>query len=273
MEKLCIKWGDFEENIKGHFISLREEKKIFDVTLVTEDGQQIQAHKIILSAGSTFFHDIFTRNNNFDMLIYLKGVKSSFLENILDFLYNGEVFVSQDNLQTFLDIGQDLKVKGIIGEMGENHETIPEEKNTDQGNVKSKIEKSMARSETDIEENFVESPEEKVLKMNLGDMDVDMEGLKLQIEQMIEKTDGGWKCKVCQKASTSKSHIQTHAETHIGGLSFSCSFCGKTFFHRAYLHNHTVNIHSGLYSCDICDKSGMTKTALYGHKRRHHKIE
>ena len=281
MEKLSIKWREFEANIRGHFISLREDKKIFDVTLATEDGQQIQAHKIILSAGSNFSSDIFIRNNNVNMLIYLKGMESPLLENILDFLYNGEVFLSQDNLQAFLDIGRHLKVKGIIGdtaETAENHESLAAVKNTPPDKVKKETEKSLTRKEIGFEDNFLEGPEERdfrnssnSFKNNRGSSDLDTEGLKLQIEQMIEKTDGEWNCKVCQKASTSKSHIQSHAETHIGGLSFSCPICGKTFSTRAYLHNHTVNIHSELSSCDTCDKTGMTKTALYVHKRRHHK--
>ena len=45
-EKLCLKWNDFQENILSRFKDLRHEKEFTDVTLVCEDGEQIEAHKI-----------------------------------------------------------------------------------------------------------------------------------------------------------------------------------------------------------------------------------
>ena len=49
-EKLCLKWNDFQENIKNGFGSLREENDFADVTLVCGDGEQVEAHKVILAA-------------------------------------------------------------------------------------------------------------------------------------------------------------------------------------------------------------------------------
>ena len=63
MDKFCLNWNGFDENIREYFKKLRCEQRLFDVTLVTEDGQQLQAHKIILSAGSNFFNDIFMNSN------------------------------------------------------------------------------------------------------------------------------------------------------------------------------------------------------------------
>ena len=54
MDKLCMKWNEFDTNIRKYLRILREDQRLFDVTLVTDDGQHIQAHKIILSAGSHF---------------------------------------------------------------------------------------------------------------------------------------------------------------------------------------------------------------------------
>ena len=49
-EKLCLKWNDFQENVSSAFVSLREDNEFSDVTLVGEDGQQVEAHKVILAA-------------------------------------------------------------------------------------------------------------------------------------------------------------------------------------------------------------------------------
>merc|ERR1719508_521625 len=93
-----------------------EDKRLFDVTLVTDDGQHIQAHKIILSAGSHFFSDIFMKSNHSNMLVYLKGISSDKLEPVIDFIYNGEVFITQEQLEVFIETGNELLVKGLEGE-------------------------------------------------------------------------------------------------------------------------------------------------------------
>ena len=54
----CLKWNDFENNVRDSFRELRKDQDNFDVTLATDDGHTIQAHKIILSAGSKFFSNI-----------------------------------------------------------------------------------------------------------------------------------------------------------------------------------------------------------------------
>ena len=53
-EKLCLQWNDFQENIKSAFGNLREDNDFSDVTLACEDGQQVEAHKVILAVSSLF---------------------------------------------------------------------------------------------------------------------------------------------------------------------------------------------------------------------------
>ena len=56
-EKFSLKWNDFESNLSKAFEEIRNEKDFFDVTLVCEDTQ-IEAHKLILGACSTFFKNV-----------------------------------------------------------------------------------------------------------------------------------------------------------------------------------------------------------------------
>ena len=74
-EKFSLKWNEFQENISVAFSNLREDKTFTDVTLVSEDGQQMEVHKIILTASSPFFMNILTNNKHPTPLIYLKGFK------------------------------------------------------------------------------------------------------------------------------------------------------------------------------------------------------
>ena len=111
-EKFCLRWNDFESNISSAFSELREDKDFFDVTLVC-DEDQIQAHKVILSACSPFFRSVLKRNRHEHPLLYMKGTKYVDIVSVLNFMYHGEVNVAQEELNSFLAVAEDLKVKGL----------------------------------------------------------------------------------------------------------------------------------------------------------------
>jgi len=111
-EKFCLRWNDFEANISTAFRELREDKDFFDVTLACDDDQ-LQAHKVILSACSPFFRTVLKRNKHEHPLLYLKGVKYIDLVAVLNFMYHGEVNVAQEELNSFLAVAEELKVKGL----------------------------------------------------------------------------------------------------------------------------------------------------------------
>merc|ERR1719507_2449296 len=93
-------------------MELREDKDFFDVTLACDD-QQMQAHKVILSACSPFFRSVLKKNPHAHPLLYLKGVKYVDLVAVLNFMYHGEVNVAQEELNSFLAVAEELKVKGL----------------------------------------------------------------------------------------------------------------------------------------------------------------
>ena len=100
-EKLCLKWNDFQENVNTAFTSLREDKEFSDVTLVCEDGHQLEAHKLILVASSPVFLNLLKKSRHPHPLIYMKGIKFEDLQAMVDFLYRGEANVFKRILNLF----------------------------------------------------------------------------------------------------------------------------------------------------------------------------
>ena len=129
-EKFCLRWNDFENNISGAFRELRDDKDFFDVTLACDDDQ-IQSHKMILSACSPFFRNILRRNPHQHPLLYLKGVKYTDLQSVLNFMYHGEVNVAQEELNSFLAVAEDLRVKGLTQNPSES-QSLTNKKQTNQ---------------------------------------------------------------------------------------------------------------------------------------------
>ena len=107
-EKLCLQWNDYQDNIKCVFAFLKTDKDFKDVTLVCEDGQQMEAHKVILASSSPLFQRMLTRNKHPHPLIYMRGMRFEELLAIMDFLYRGEASVFQDDLDLFLAIAEEL---------------------------------------------------------------------------------------------------------------------------------------------------------------------
>ena len=54
-EKFCLKWNDFQQNINNAFEALRTDDDFTNVTLASEDGNQVEEHKVVLAASSPFF--------------------------------------------------------------------------------------------------------------------------------------------------------------------------------------------------------------------------
>jgi len=141
-EKFCLRWNDFEKNISGAFREIREDKDFFDVTLACDDDQ-MQAHKVILSACSPFFRTILRQNKHEHPLLYLKGVKYVDLVSVLNFMYHGEVNVAQEELNSFLAVAEDLKVKGLT----QNNSTTTEESKSVNSVVKPRMRNPLEESQ------------------------------------------------------------------------------------------------------------------------------
>lgn len=111
-EKFCLRWNDFETSLSSAFKEIREERDFFDVTLAC-GNDQIQAHKVILSACSPFFRNILRRNIHEHPLLYMKDISMTNLGCVLNFMYHGEVSVAQEDLNSFLATAEELEVKGL----------------------------------------------------------------------------------------------------------------------------------------------------------------
>ena len=118
-EKFCLKWNDFKENVSNTFVTLRKDNYFTDVILACEEDKQVEAHKVILAASSTFFQNLLKRNKHEHPLIYMKGMKYEDLLTIVDFMYYGETNIYQENIDSFLSIAEDLCLKGLVGETKE----------------------------------------------------------------------------------------------------------------------------------------------------------
>ncbi|XP_065334529.1 protein jim lovell-like isoform X8 [Cloeon dipterum] len=125
-----LKWNNYVDHIRTTFASLRVDRDLIDVTLSCE-GKRITAHKMLLSACSPYFKSIFKENPCQHPVIVFRNIAFDDLAALIEFIYNGEVGVAEENLASFLNTAELLEVQGLTksGQPAKkrNLETSPEE--------------------------------------------------------------------------------------------------------------------------------------------------
>ena len=132
-----LEWDHFCENMISSIKNFKE-KEFSDVILACEGRQvqeqmkrmgnseilenrnhptsQVMSHKLVLAASSPLFYEMLVKHPHPQPLLFLKGVEYLDLEALLSFIYTGKVEMEQGRLESFLQLGQELQVKGLTKE-------------------------------------------------------------------------------------------------------------------------------------------------------------
>ena len=254
-EKICLQWNFFKENFNSAVGSLRNDKEFADVTLACEDGQQMEAHKVILATSSPFFEKILQKSKHPHPLIYLKGFQFKDFVSVLDFLYSGEANVYQEDLDSFLSIAEEIQLKGLTGQtsndlMEDKGKTELVEPINMNVNVS---QKAKSHQQKIISKEKVSLNTSTVVAIP-GKSRTDLQALDDKVKAMMEKgqktiSNGKqpngtpYLCTVCGKKDK-KTNLMNHIEAnHLEGICIPCDFCDKTFSSRISLTIHKGRFH------------------------------
>ena len=251
-EKFCLKWNDFKENIGSAFGSMRNDRDFSNVTLACEDGQQVEAHKVILSASSPFFHHLLKTNKHSHPIIIMRGLKYEELVAIIDFLYHGEANIYQENLDVFLNLAEELQLKGLTGG-GEDRKHNEPAKQQPKAPTNQTINKDYIidipnkKSKDDIQDTFMSEGtiaiQDQLSSGNFHELDEQIKTMMATGLTHLGKKGFVRVCKVCGKEGNWQN-IKDHIEAnHINGVSIPCNLCEKTFRSRQSLRFHKSSNH------------------------------
>ena len=262
-ETLCLQWHDFRENVNSAFGNLRNDKELTDVTLACEGGQQMEAHKVILAASSPFFEEILQKSKHPRPLIYLRGYQTRDFVSILDFLYFGEANVFQEDLDSFLAIAEEIKLKGLTGQT--SSEILEEQEKNKYSEPVNPVTKSqeLLTDSTDRRKDLIPNTQVDVERLTVSKVfaipnqsTAALQLLDEKVKSMMEKgqkiiqygngmsrQDSSYICKVCGKEGL-KHHIRDHIEgNHLEGISLPCNVCDKSLSSRNGLRRHKIRFH------------------------------
>ncbi|XP_068892666.1 longitudinals lacking protein, isoforms H/M/V isoform X20 [Tenebrio molitor] len=111
-QQFCLRWNNHQSTLVAVFDTLLENGTLVDCTLAAE-GKCLNAHKVVLSACSPFFEALLSRHYDKHPILILKDVKFQELKAMMDYMYRGEVNISQDQLGALLKAAESLQIKGL----------------------------------------------------------------------------------------------------------------------------------------------------------------
>jgi hypothetical protein len=259
-EHFRLKFSEFQDCITQALGTFRDDKVFTDVTLASEDGQQLGANQCILAMSSPFFKTLLTQKEETHPIIYMTGVKFRSLTAIVDFLYCGQAQVFHEDMDDFRALAEDLQLKGfskdsddkqnVIEELNKITELVPKLEHPNMIHEMETTYKKFATKEQYKEKSDIyKGPTEETIVTTTDDIDKldalisskmekNMDRQSSSIKQQATRVRNEWKCKVCGKTEM-KANIVTHIEAkHIQGFVHPCYQCSVTYSSRNALAKH-----------------------------------
>ena len=184
----------------------------------------------------------------------MKGVKSDDLVAIIDFLYYGEANVLQENLDAFLALAEELRLKGLTGGGAEAENESGHEITQDRSvPVKKEKRPKFTAPLSNFEDQSSKSSYDTTVALRDDKIHVELQDLDEQIKSMITKSEKSLpgkgnisSCNACGKQAP-YSQLPQHIEAnHIDGVSHACDICGKVSRTREGLRKHKAKEHRGI---------------------------
>ena len=237
---LNINWDDFESCAANTFKDLLGETDFADVTLVSDDLQKVEVHKVILGASSSKFKTMLQQTGKREPLIYLSGVSYKEMRSLIDFMYLGQTEICQEDLAHFLDIAAKFDVKGLA----------EYDKQDD-----SQIEKEKHRFEVESVLPIPEIPEPQTVNL------APFETIEKNFEFKKEKTEPNpetsfskskasscemFYCEGCDYKTNRPHNLKVHRRAQHEGVKLPCDKCEARFSYQHSLSTHIKTKHSGI---------------------------
>lgn len=263
MDKYELKWDNFGESLIKGLGSEKSRGDFVDVCIAVSGGEVIHAHKVVLAVASTFFRDIFKATAHPYPLIYIQGVTLDDLNALMQYMYSGEVKLSEDRLESFLKAGNILGVKGLVSksdegglgkrstcdqeELGKSRREIEGRENAGgetAGGEKAERENAEVTSSGDAKSSERSSP----IEILRG------EELNKRLEKFYTNPEPEkFICEKCGKVIKSKRKTILHIERHMD-LSFPCTLCSTVTHTRNALVEHGREKHNVKLGSGVIEK-------------------
>ncbi|CAK1549946.1 unnamed protein product [Leptosia nina] len=277
--QFSLRWNNYVSHVTEAFNILRFENDLVDVTLCC-DGGKIKAHRMLLSACSNYFKQIFKENPCQHPVIIFRNFKYEDLNAIINFMYHGEVNIFQEQLESFLITAELLEVKGLTDNLDDD---------TYKNQIRVSDNTSLDLTSKSRSETFPETPHTSEEPINLAPLQTAREEVlptntplvvdqdntfELQLDSNKDnsikvKPSGSTDEMQIDNQSTSAEDLSDKNSSESDLAKFRCQLCPKGFKHPTSLTLHKDS-HAGKTQCPVCRRSFSRSYDMRSHLQRIH---
>jgi len=270
-------------SISGQLKYVFMKDNFVDVTLVSDDQESFQAHKIVLSSFSPVLKDLLLSNSHPHPIIFLRGVKTANLWLILQFIYNGYVELTSNDLEDLLNTVKDLKLETLEKALSKEANFNPVQhdfKAQDAEKVEIINEENGNEVEAiaDTKKSNIDNKEVVTLERDVHSCDKCESSFsyKSSMTAHMKSTHEGieYFCNQCEYKTGNKRNVKIHKASVHDGVRYFCDACAFQATHQAVLKRHQESVHEGIrYSCTDCVYNARRPDHLKRHQRVKHRKE
>ena len=221
-------WHSYSDHLKEMMHIMKMDDTFTDVTLVSDDGRKVRAHKAVLGASSPIMKDMMIRENT--SIVDLKGIALEEIDAILHFVYLGEATLHPERMKKFLDAVQMLKVKELCKKSKMEFEQI----NT------INFEDVMYSSE----QYNKDCTKQSNVTSTYGCSQCDKQfSTKIILRRHIKSLHKKYACNQCDRQFTRQDTLTTHIQSKHEGVKYTCSQCDYQTGYQSHLRRHIQNVH------------------------------
>ena len=250
-ETFCLRFNEFDGFIKSSWLEHQRDNDFCDITLACED-RQIKTHKFVISAFSPVLRNILKLHQNPHPLIYLRKVKFVNLQNLITFMYQGEVDVVEEDFPSFLEAAKDLNIRGLSKANTESFNSsgeFPSEPSLQDISPPLKR-KGIAESQKKVKAEEITQNDDESISQNV-------------VSTIAEKQ---FHCQKCNKNFSDKNNLNKHNKSSHEGVKYHCTKCTYMATQKGTLQKHEAAVHEGIkYPCTKCNYKASFKQHLKSH--------
>ncbi|XP_047987470.1 protein abrupt-like [Leguminivora glycinivorella] len=280
--QLSLRWNNYVSHVTEAFNVLRFENDLVDVTLCC-DGGKIKAHKMLLSACSNYFRQVFKETPCQHPVIIFRNVKFEDLNAIVNFMYHGEVNILQEQLESFLMTAELLEVKGLTDNADDEPskalfritdntslDLSAKSRFTEELPVQNEEPINLATMQTVREVYIPQVTPIRIIPEPEVENEV-QEKIKpdetLSVQQKFGQTSS--EDMQVDNQSTSAEDLSDKNSSESDLAKFRCQLCPKGFKHPTSLTLHKDS-HAGKTQCPVCHRSFSRSYDMRSHLQRIH---
>ena len=262
MESLNLQFNNQLRNVQGLLDEALDSGYLADVTLVSDNLENIPAHKFLLAASSPVLRKILECNDSSQssQILYLKGISSHYVKKLLRFVYHGQVTIKATESENLCAILQELKILSF--------EKIIEQREEEQKIIENQCFKTdfLKSTNTEGDTEIHNQSEETTSTINEKDDVEKMENKSESISTVAERSENFSRHSAKKKVLSKITKPNRNKKT-------PCHECGKLVLHMRQHIQFKHDQNAKKYHCNKCPYISRQFSNVEAHRRNMHELD